>query len=134
MKSRTCLLSVIRLQHDKPRFDVVALGYNWLLPRQSSKPSAHVGALPAGPRRSALPACRLMPARAGSSSKVSFQRSVKMCPQHKAKDMDGLDLGERRNVQFLQGVCSGASPRASDDSHGRDQTEDNYLKPQSFCG
>lgn len=86
-KRRTCLLSVVRVQHDKPRFDVVALGCNSLLARQPSKPSAPVAALPAGPGRSTLPACP------GNSASGRCRRSVRLCVPREAKGVGGLDPG-----------------------------------------
>lgn len=62
------------------------LGWNSLLPRQSSKPSARVNTLPAGPRKSTLQVQRLISACAGNSSKLSFPQFVKMYMKHKAKD------------------------------------------------
>ena len=143
-KSRTCLLTVIRMQHDKSISDVVKLGWSSLLPRQLCKHSVHANTLTAQPRKGIPQMHRLISACAGHRSKLSFQQFVKMHTKHKAKDIDWLDPGRRSKHTVLVGCChlilfrglwgQRHGLRAFHDPNGGSQKEHILLKPQLVHG
>ena len=132
-KSRTCLLTVIRMQHDKSISDVVKLGWSSLLPRQLCKHSVHANTLTAQPRKGIPQMRRLISACAGHSSRLSFQQFVKMLdPGRRSKHTVLIECCHLILFRGLWGQRHGL--RAFHDPNSGSQKEHILLKPQLVHG